>query len=164
MAKNIVKGDALMLFDSTGKSLGYATNHTLTISTENTEITSKDHAGHKGVVVNSIAWEIQSTNLYTVEEYEVLFSTMMAKKPVYVYFGTRKACDDDKSVANDDFNAWSVSPTANIVDSSIESYGSFSDTTASVSAADHAFYGKAFITNLSVQAPSGENATYDVTL
>lgn len=32
--KNIISGNDLMLFDSTGKSIGYATNHVLSISTE----------------------------------------------------------------------------------------------------------------------------------
>ena len=39
---NIIKGDDLMLFDSEGKSIAFATSHTLTITANSSEINSKD--------------------------------------------------------------------------------------------------------------------------
>lgn len=163
MAKQIIAGNDLHLFDSTGKSLGFATNHTLTISTEQVNTTSKDHSGYGSVRVNTINWEITSENLFTTEEYESLFDTMMAKKAVYVHFGLKTVpSDETKTVANDDYNAWSIAPTANVADGTTESVGSFSDSTDGVSTAAFGFVGKAFITNLQANAPTGENATFSI--
>lgn len=162
--KQIISGNDLMLFDSTGKSLGFATNHVLTITTEQATTTSKDHGSYGGVKVNVINWEISSDNLYTTEEYEALFDTLMSKKAVYIHFGLKTVpADETKTVANDDYNAWSLAPTANVADSTTESVGSYSDTTDGVSSAAHGFCGKAFITSLTANAAVGENATFSVT-
>ena len=162
--KNLISGNDLMLFDSTGKSIGYATNHVLSITTEQATTTSKDHGSYGGVKVNTINWEITSDNLYTTEEYESLFDTMMGKKAVYVHFGLKTIPSDETlTVANDDFNAWSMANTANVADSTTESVGSYSDSTDGVSTAAHGFCGKAFITSLTANAAVGENATFSVT-
>lgn len=42
-ANKIIKGRDLMLFDNDGHSYAYATNHTLTITAETVDISSKDH-------------------------------------------------------------------------------------------------------------------------
>lgn len=116
--KQILSGDQLMVFDSNAKSIGFATNHVLSISTEQSEITSKDHNGTRGIKINQISWEVQCSHLYTAEEVSSLFDTMMQKKPVYIYFGQKKVdADPSKTVAADDWNAWSVDPTANVADS-----------------------------------------------
>ena len=164
MSKTIVSGNDLMLFDSTGKSIGYATSHTLTISSSTTETTSKDHGFYAGNKVNNISWEISSENLYTTEEYDALFTAMMARQSVTIYFGLKTIpTDETKTVVNDDYNAWSIAPTANVADSTTEAVGSYSST-GSVSTATHGYFGKAFITNLTANANVGENATFSVTL
>ena len=71
--------------------------------------------------------------------------------------------NEAQTVAGDDFNAWSMANTANVADSQTESVGSYSDTTDGVSTAVHGFVGKAFITNLQVNAAAGENASYSAT-
>lgn len=162
MAKTIIKGDDLMLFDSTGKSIGYATSHTLTLSAEANDISSKDHGIWTGNEVNKISWEITSENLYSTEEFDSLFSAMVARQGIVVYFGT-KTSSGELTVADDDFNAWSLAPTANVADSQTESVGSYSST-GSVTTATHGYKGTAFITNLQANAATGENATFSVTL
>ena len=42
-ANKIIKGRDLMLFDNDGHSYAYATNHTLTITAETIDVSSKDH-------------------------------------------------------------------------------------------------------------------------
>lgn len=164
MAKQVISGSDLMLFDSTGKSVGYATNHTLTISTEQVNTTSKDHGPYGSVRVNTINWELSSENLYTTEEYEALFDAMMQKKAFILHFGLKTLPSNEAdTVAGDQFNAWSMANTANVADSQTESVGSYSDTTDGVSTAVHGFVGKAFITNLQVNAAAGENATFQAT-
>lgn len=152
-----------MLFDSTGKSIGYATNHVLSITTEQATTTSKDHGSYGGVKVNTINWEITSDNLFSTEEYESLFDTLMSKKAVIVHFGLKTVPSDETlTVANDDYNHWSMSPTQNGASSTTQSVGSYSDTTDGVSTATHGFVGKAFITSLTANAAVGENATFSV--
>lgn len=161
MAKQIIKGDDLMLFDSTGKSIGYATSHTLTLSAEAQDVSSKDHGIWTGNEVNKISWEITSENLYTTEEFDSLFTAMVARQGIIVYFGTKTA-SGELTVADDDFNAWSLAPTANVADGASEAVGTYN---ATGSAAGTAGYkGKVFITNLQANANTGENATFSVTL
>ena len=55
---NIIKGDDLMLFDSEGKSIAFATSHTLTITANSSEINSKDHGQWGASEINKINWEM----------------------------------------------------------------------------------------------------------
>ena len=138
MAANIIKGDDLMLFDSDGHSIAYATAHTLTITADAADISSKDHGIWGGSEVNKISWEITSENLYTADAYDSLFTSMLTRQPITVYFGLKAENDPDKTVVNGDYEYWSK--------------------------AAGAYTGDAFITSLTANANSGENATFSVTL
>ena len=133
---NIIKGDDLMLFDEQGKSLAFATNHTLSISADAVDISSKDHGIYGASEVNKITWEITSENLYTENSYDKLLESMLERKPITVYFGTKKENDPDKTVADGDYDAWSGAK---------------------------GYSGKVLITSLTANANSGENATYSAT-
>lgn len=132
----IIKGDDLMLFDEAGKSLAFATSHTLSISADAVDTSSKDHGIWKANEVNKINWELTSENLYTNDAYDTLMGKMIARQPITVYFGTKKETDADKTVADGDYANW---------------------TGAS------GYTGKVLITSLSVNANTGENATYSAT-
>jgi TP901-1 family phage major tail protein len=136
MANTIIKGDDLMLFDEQGKSIAFATSHTLSISADAVDTTSKDHGVWGANEVNKITWEITSENLYTVTAYDSLMEKMLARTPIKVYFGTKKENDPDKTVADGDYQNW---------------------TGAS------GYTGNVYITSLSVNANTGENATYSAT-
>ena len=58
MANKIIKGKDLMLFDVSGNSFSYATNHTLTISTETSDTSSKDHGIWAASEITKYSWEI----------------------------------------------------------------------------------------------------------
>lgn len=139
MANKIIKGKDLMLFDSAGKSFAFATNHTLTITAETTDISSKDHGIWGATEVSKYTWEIQSENLYTSEAYSSIFDTMMQGDAIEVRFGLKAtpspadATPADSSLAN-----WSVGTTY--------------------------YAGKALITSLTANANNGDNATFSVTL
>lgn len=163
MAKKIIKGDDLMLFDSAGKSIGYATNHTLTINAEAQDTTSKDHGIWAGNEVNKLSWEISSENLFTNEEYDALFTAMMNRAAITVYFGTKTTGDVEKTVVDDDYKAWSVAPATNVTGGTGEHTASYT-AAGSVTSATSAYSGKVFITSLVANANSGENATFSVTL
>lgn len=135
MANKIIKGRDLMLFDSEGKSLAFATNHTLNITAETTDISSKDHGIWGATEISKYTWEIQSENLYTEAGYANMFDKMLAGDSMTVKFGLKQTptSSDETDLANS-------------------------------SAGTHYYTGDALITSLTANANNGDNATYSVTL
>ena len=131
----IIKGDELMLFKN-DKSLAFATAHTLTISGSTIDISSKDHGYWGASEIGNITWEITSENLYTDADYDALFSAMINKEKVTVKFG--HASDYDANGLGS-LSYWSPASTG-------------------------LYTGEAFITSLTANANTGENATFSVTL
>lgn len=154
MAQNIIKGDDLMLFDSVGKSIAYATSHTLTITADTTDTSTKDHGIWKGSEVNKINWEITSENLFTDDSYDALFNAMLTREPVKVYFGKKVQDDPEKTVVNDDYPFWTGGVAADAYSSGNPSAGK----------KNKGYSGLAFITSLTANANTGENATFSVTM
>ena len=149
MAKTIIKGDDLMLFDSYGRSMAYATSHTLTLTADTTDINSKDHGIYGGKEVTKINWEITTENLYSVAAWNDLFDAMMLRKPIRVMWGSKKESSNDKTVVNGDYENWTPYFITGIT------------TPSELKVA--AYYGNAYITNLSANANTGENATFSAT-
>lgn len=92
----IIKGSTVMVFMDDGtsaKSIAYATNHTLTIGTNSSEISTKDNANSIWTqsVVQSLNWSLTTENLYSVDgegnSFEDLFDAMTSRTPVTVKFG-----------------------------------------------------------------------------
>ena len=154
MAQNIIKGDDLMLFDSAGKSIAYATSHTLSITADTTDTSTKDHGIWRGSEVNKINWEITSENLYTDNAYDALFDAMIKREAVSIYFGRKVQNDADKTVVNDDYPYWTGGVDAD----------AYASGDPAASSANQGYYGKAFITSLTANANTGENATFSLTL
>lgn len=140
---NIIKGDELMVFKS-GAALAYATSHTLTITGNTIDISSKDHGFWGASDIGNITWEVTSENLYTENDYDALFNAMLNKTPVTIVFGY---------ASNYDVNGLKL-------DSS-----DTSDTrpAAWTPAANKGYQGQAIITSLTTNANTGENATFSVT-
>ena len=134
-AANIIKGNDLMLFYD-GQSLGYATAHTLTMTGESADVTSKDHGMWAGNAVNKISWEITSENLYTEDNFNTLFNAMTEADKVEVVFGLCGSHTVDGELVIE-----------HTVDASKVNYK-----------------GYVYITSLTANANAGENATYSVTL
>lgn len=144
-SNTIVKGQELMLFMG-GKSIAFATSHTLTVTGNTSDISSKDHGFFAASSLTSITWEISSENLYTDGAYDKLFDAMVNKRvPVDVVFGHYT---DDKTLA--------VSGIAD--DPEHESW------TAPSGASPVYYTGKAYITSLTANAANGDNATFSITL
>lgn len=157
MAQKLIKGDDLMLFNgSTGKSYAYATAHTLTITADTADTSSKDHGVWTGNEVAKISWEITSENLYTSEGFDSLFDDMIARKPIDVAFGLKQQGAPDSTVADGDYANWTPEYKA---DATGEPTAPTADTTTS-----KMYMGKVYITSLTANANTGENATYSVTL
>lgn len=135
--EKIIKGDELMLFNE-GKSIAYATSHTLTINGNAIDISSKDHGFFGASEVGNITWEVTSENLFTDKYFTTLFDAMIQKKPLTVALGFASDWDVNGLTGN---NAqYDLDKTANY------------------------YSGKVYVTSLTANANTGENATMSITL
>lgn len=136
---NIVRGDDLMLFDASGHSFAYATSHTLAVSADAQEISSKDSGKWKANKVTKLSWEISSENLYTEEDYTALMDKMLSRELIPISFGVKDADELDVDGIDVHTNAYWSKGTVG-------------------------YKGSAYITSINANANTGENATYSVTL
>lgn len=140
----ILKGENLMLFVN-GKSIAFATSHSLEISLDTREISTKDHGGKwTEAEAGKINWTISSENLVGNPgegvNYDTLLDIMIARKPIDVVF----ALEGDST----DFEAGKLDyvPT-----------GGWSAKTGNGRS------GKVILTSLSCSAPNAEYATMSAT-
>lgn len=143
---NIIKGDELMLFKGS-TALAYATSHTLTITGNTIDISSKDHGYWGASEIGNITWEITSENLYTDNNYDELFSAMIAKEPINVVFAKASNYNANGLAGVGQQGAQGAQGALPASWTKGTGYG-----------------GQAVITNLTANANTGENATYSVTL
>ena len=89
-----MKGQELMLFVN-GKSIAYATNHTLNLSAELADVSNKDEGSGDWKVqeVKQMSWEATTENLYSVDGYNSLFTLMTAKTPITAVFAPKTESD-----------------------------------------------------------------------
>lgn len=127
-------GDMMLFVDS--KSIAYATNHTLEISGETQDTSNKDEGagGWASNEVSILSWSASSDNLYSVDgegnNFEDLFDLMIAKTPITAVFAKKSQAS---SVVDVPTGGW----------------------TAGVG-----YQGTVVITNLTLNAPNGEYATF----
>lgn len=136
----IIEGGKLMLFLN-GKSIAMATNHSLSISAETSEISNKDlGAGDWAAsAIKKFSWEVSTENMYTVQSYKKLYELMLAKQPVTAVF-----CPKSYELVEDPstyFESWTWEPGDN-----------------------WRMVGQVLITSLDVQAPNDDNATFSCTM
>lgn len=140
----IIKGENLMVFAG-GKSIAFATSHTLEVSLDTREISTKDHGGKwSEAEAGKINWSMQTENLVgnpgEGKGYDDLLDLMIAREPIDVVF----ALEGDSP--NYDAGKLDYVPT-----------GGWSAKTT------NGRKGKAIITSLSLNAPNGEYATMSAT-
>lgn len=149
MANTIIKGNALMLFTGNDEhSIAYATNHTLTLTAELSEVSSKDHGMWPTSSVQKYSWEITAENLFTMEDY---FGTGLTPETGFdafdkwstgtvftVKFGLKGQDVDTILGQNPEF--WTLKTTGDYL------------------------VGQVIISSLTLNANNGDNATYSVTL
>lgn len=141
---NYVQGADLMLFDASGKSIAFATSHALSLSTDSTDVSSKDHGRWNAQQVTKINWEITTENLFTNEEFSKLYDIMIATEPVKVFFGLK---------ASDELEKQGL----------VHAKGEY-EADAWTSAKDNYTYtGYVTITSLSANAQNNEVATFSAT-
>lgn len=132
-----IKGTDLMLFLN-GRSIAYATNHTLDIDTETTDFSCKDEGaeGWNNQEVSLLNWTCTSENLYSVngegDNYIDLFDLMLERQPIDAVFCKKAEQGNDVPVGG-----WTPESKP--------------------------FVGQVLITDLSLNAPHDDYATYSVT-
>lgn len=141
----IIKGESLMLYIG-GKSIAFATSHTLELSLDTREISTKDNGGKwSEVEAGIISWTMQSENLVgnpgEGKGYDDLVDAMIARVPVDVVFGLEGDSTnfDDGKLDAVPTGGWK--PKAN-----------------------SGRKGKALITSVSLNAPNAEYATMSISL
>lgn len=146
----IIQGGDLMLFVNTAvsgdpvyKSIGFATNHTLEINAETSDVASKDHGIWNTKEIKTFSWSCSSENLYSNNEegvgYVELFDYMVAKKHIKAVFSLKSAATGVAGLAVPE-GGWT--PTATSGQPKLE--------------------GEMVISSLSLNAPNGDNATFTV--
>ena len=126
-----------MLFNDE-KSIAYATSHTLTINGNTIDISSKDHGFWGASEIGNITWEITSENLFTDKYYTLLFDAMLNKTQLTVAFGFASNWDVNGLTGNN--TQYDLDKTSNY------------------------YSGKVYVTSLTANANTGENATMSITL
>lgn len=136
----VIKGSDLMVF-ADGKSIALATNHSLTISADTKETSSKDNGGKwQSSEVGILSWSMKSENLFSSEgnagiTYQTLFEKMIARTPVTLVFALEK----DYETKADEVPTEGWTPKTGF-----------------------GYSGSAIITNLEVSAPNDDKATFSV--
>lgn len=140
---SVIKGSDMMLFVG-GKSIAYATNHTLNISADTKETSSKDSGGKwQTSEVGVLSWSCSTENLCGDSEagigYNQLIDYMVARKPITAVFAM-----EGNSTDYDEHKLDAVPSTGWTAKSG------------------NGYTGQVIITNIDVNAPNGENATFKV--
>lgn len=141
----IIKGSDMMLFikedKGTVKSIAQATNHTLTISADTVDISTKDiYRGEwKASDINMFNWTASSENLVCDDgqgyNFSKLFEIMSNKTKIVGYFG--------------------LADTSKSTDGNVPSGGWINKSTDYLT-------GEMVITNITMNAPNGDNASFSV--
>ncbi len=130
----------MLFLNTTGKSIAYATSHTLEITGETTDTSNKDEGGGDWASqeVNLLSWSATSENLYSLDgegnNFADLFDLMIAKTPIKAVFGKKSSNATD--VPDGGWEASNASTSTPI------------------------YEGNVVITSLSLNAPNGEYSTY----
>lgn len=136
LSNDLIKtGDELMVFQG-GKSIAFATSHSLSLSANTLDIASKDHGFWGASKAGKLSWEIQTENLYTQDAYDALMQAFTSRTELTLIWGTPSDYKAEGIVGSAE--SWTA-PTTNY------------------------YTGTAVITSLSVNAATGDNATFSAT-
>lgn len=138
---DIMKGSKLMVFLN-GTPIGFATSHSLSMTTNTSEISTKDHGDFPSVIAQNISWEVTAENLYSSAGESTYMTAMKTLQPVTIVFAEASNYSNSQ--------AQGATP--------MESTNG-AEWTVGTKIAE----GNALITSFSINAPAGDNATMSVT-
>ena len=137
---DIIKGSILMVFID-DNPVAFATSHSLSFTTNTTEVSTKDHGLYPAVIANSQTWEVTTENLACAENINQLFTVLNNAKDnttVMLKFAKPASYNENGIVGEGNGTSnWTVG--------------------------DILAEGNALLTSLQLNAPSGDNATLSAT-
>lgn len=139
---DIIKGSILMVFIDNAP-VAFATSHSISFTTNTTEVSTKDHGLYPSVIANSQAWEVTTENLACASNINQLFNTLNKAKnneTVELKFA-RPSSYNDKGIVGSGTGVG----------------------TSNWAAGDIIASGSALLTSLQLNAPAGDNATLSAT-
>lgn len=146
---DIIKGGKIMVFMN-NEPIAFATNHTLSLTRNTQEISSKDHGDATAVLPTTQSWEVTTENLMSAAGYEQVLGAYLDATPVTIYFG-----------ASNYSNTTSEQGIVEVDNATNWTKEAFPESATSATSLN--LQGTAYITSLNVNAPNGENATYTAT-
>lgn len=150
--KDVLKGSALQLFINDGGAqdvcIGFATAHSLSITTNTTELSTKDHGDYPAVLPTTITWEVTAENVYATTSMTKLIGYVKNKTKVTIKFAEVGNYSQDGG----SYSYFATEP--GIIEN---------DTKTSWSIGKVIGQGKAYITSYSINASSGDNASISCT-
>lgn len=146
---DILKGSMLMVFvgnETNQYPIAFATSHSISFTTNTSEVSTKDHGLYPSVIVNSQSWEVSAENLASADSINQLFTILEDTgkgTPVTLKFAKPGNWEDKGIVGKEgEANIWSVNGTPK---------------------GDIIAEGEAYLTSLQLNAPAGDNATISAT-
>lgn len=140
---DIVKGSVLQVSIGQVGILGFATSHSLSITVNTTEVSSKDHGDYPGVVKQNTTWEVSCENLFCGQNWDELQALLDDDTPVTITFAPVSNYDS-KGIVQPESGAAQGATTAWTLGTAIAS-------------------GPAYLTSFNVNAANGDNATISAT-
>lgn len=139
---DIIKGSMLMVF-ADGNPIAFATSHSISFTTNTSEVSTKDHGLYPSVIVNSQSWEVSAENLASADSINHLFSILEKTKngtPVTLKFAKPSGATwNEKGIVGSEGGTGNWAP------------------------GDVLAQGDAYLTSMSLNAPAGDNATISAT-
>lgn len=135
--KQTYSGDEIMLFKEDNTSFAWATSHSIAFNLSTSEINTKDNPVYPVVYLSKVSNEITTENLYC-EDVATLFNYLITGEALTLRFGKRK-------------NTNSLYPA----DGDIEHY--------KLDGATNYYQSRYILTNIEINAPTGERTTYSAT-
>lgn len=143
MENNYIFGEELQLFLD-GKSIAKAKTHTLTITSDTIDVSSKDDGFYGASIPGKINWEISAENIYTEKAFDELYAKAQARQVFEVVFGRVKDYNPEglpAPIQTDQTSYWSPDSTAHTT-----------------------YTGKVTLTNMTLNANNGEVTSFSATL
>ena len=150
--KDILKGSALQLFINDGGSndvcIGFATSHALSITTNVSELSTKDHGDYPAVLPTTVTWEVTAENVYATTSMTKLLGYVKNRTKVTVKFAEVGNYSQDGG----SYSYYATEP--GIIENESKTSWSIGKIIGQ---------GKAYITSYSINAASGDNASISCT-
>lgn len=138
---------------STDTCVAFATDHSLSISVETTEISTKSHGDYAAQLPTRISWSASASNLYCDDGAKEYLRTAVGMKPVGVKFAIANNYNGYQDLNGAEPGI--VAPVFEGQDNNLDPDWGLGTVIAQ---------GDAIITQLDINAPAGDNATLSIQL